>query len=190
MSWVSDRERLQDEARELDPAIRLTTKSSRFWGILAWLLFVLSLGRLKRESFLGKFATTLAHVQAYPESWDTESVERVMIHESRHTRQARICGFGIHPIVGLPLMGILYGLVFLPALLAIFRLWFEMDADRAVWRHDLENGALDAEGVRRRALSFAETVSGPSYLWSTWRGLAVWWFGRSVEKVISERSKA
>jgi hypothetical protein len=186
MSWILDKERLQAEARKLDPAIRLTTKDSWFWRMLAWLLFILSFGKFKREDFLTLFATTLGHVQAYPKEWETASVERVMIHESRHSWQARVCGFGIHPMVGLPLMAFLYGLFPFPTLLAVFRLWFEMDADRAYWRHGLVNHTMDAAEVRRRAQSFAETVSGPAYFWSVWRGFAVWLFMRAAEKVIVE----
>lgn len=190
MSWTDDRERLQAEARKLDPAIRLTTKDSRFWRMLAWILFILSFGKFRREDFLTLFATTLGHVQAYPREWGTASVERVMVHEGRHSWQARICGFGIHPVAGLPLMAVLYGLLPLPALLAVFRAWFELDADRAYWRHGLTNGTMDATGVRRRAQSFAETISGSAYLWSVWRGLAVRWFMRAADKVIAEHLEA
>jgi hypothetical protein len=186
MSWTIERDRLQAEARRLDPAIRLTTKNHWFWGAIAWLLSILTLGKFKREAFLTRFATTLGHIQAYPEGWDVAAVERVLIHESRHSRQARFCGFGIHPAIGLPLMAVLYLLLPLPTILAVFRLWFELDASRAFWRHALANGTMDAATVRWRARSFAETVSGSVYFWSTWRGLAVRWFGREAEKVIAE----
>jgi len=188
MSWTADRERLQAEVRKLDPAIRLTTKNSWFWKVLAWILFIMSFGKFKYKDFLTRFATTLGHVQAYPKEWNTASVERVMIHESRHSWQARICGFGIHPIVGLPIMAILYGFLLFPVLLAVFRVWFELDADRAYWRYGLANRTMSADGVRWRAQSFAETISSPAYMWSIWRRFAVWWFGRTAEKVIAERS--
>jgi hypothetical protein len=188
MSWVTEKERLQDQVRVLDPAIRLTTKNGWFWKALAWLLFVLTFGQFKREAFLTNFATTIGHIQAYPEEWDAVTVERVMWHEGRHTRQMRVCGFGIHPMAGLPIMGVLYGLVPFPVLGAFFRAWFELDADSFAWRHALATGSMNAATIRWRAQAFAETISGPAYFWSVWRGLAVWWFVRKAEQVIAEHS--
>lgn len=188
MSWLADKERLQIEARKFDPAVRLTTKNGWFWAALAWLLFILTFGKFKREDFLTQFATTIGHVQAYPEGWNVDTVERVVVHESRHTFQARVCGFGIHPMVGLPVMAVLYGLVFFPTLLAVLRTWFELDADRAVWRSGLSKGVMNADMVRWRAQVFAETVSGPAYFWSLPRSLAVRWFLRAAEKVIAEHT--
>lgn len=186
MSWLAEKNRLQNLAKTLDPAIRLTTKNGWFWRALAWLLFILTFGRFTRETFLRDFATTIGHIQAYPEEWDAVTVERVMYHEGRHTRQARVCSLGIHPMAGLPLMGILYGLVPIPVLGAFFRAWFELDADSFFWRHALANDLMDVDTVRWRAKTFAETISGPAYFWSVWRSLAVWWFRRKAEKVIAE----
>ncbi len=190
MSWLMEKETLQEKARKFDQSIRLTSKNGLFWRVVAWLLFIVSFGKFKRESFLENFATTIGHVQAYPASWPTASVERVMVHESRHTRQARVCGFGIHPAVGLPLMAVLYGLLPLPSLLALARLWFELDADKAYWRFALANGSLGPDDIRRRAESFATTVAGPAYFWSTWPSFARRLFAKEAEKVISEHLAA
>lgn len=188
MSWVADQEQLQAEARQIDPSIRLTTKNGRFWRFLAWCLFLLSFGKFKREDFLVLFATTLGNVQAYPESWSTAFVRRVMIHESRHSWQSKMCGFGVHPMVGLPIMGLLYALLPLPAGLAFFRFWFELDADKASWRHALANGLDTPDGIRARAASFAATVSSSAYMWPVWRSFAVAQFAKAAEKVIAEHT--
>lgn len=186
MSWLAEREKLQEEARAFDKSVRLTTKNGWFWKAIAWVLFILSFGKFKREEFLTRFATTIGHIQAYPEGWDAGTVRRVMVHESRHTFQARICGLKSHPIIGLPIMGLLYGFLLFPTLLAFCRAWFELDADRASWRHQLSNGLARPEDIRARARSFAETISGPAYGWTIWRSLAIRWFAHEAEKVISE----
>jgi hypothetical protein len=188
MSWVADKERLQAEARRIDSAIRLVVKSGRFWRFLSWCLFLLSFGRFRREDFLACFATTLGSIQAYPESWSTDAVRRVMIHESRHSRQARLCGLGIHPMAGLPIMALLYALLPLPAGFAFFRFWFELDADRAAWRHQLANGLATPDEIRRRSAEFAGVVAGPAYLWPVWRGFALSRFAKEADKAIAEHS--
>lgn len=185
MSWILDKERLQTKAREIDPSICLVTKNNWFWKALSWALFIVSFGKMERDVFLSRFATTMGNIQAYPESWSTHSVEEVMIHESRHTYQARICGFGIHPLVGLPIMGILYFFLPIPFLFAFFRTWFEIDADKTLWKYLLEK-KQNPDVVRRRALCFAETISGPSYAWSMLPMITIWWVNREVEKVIKE----
>lgn len=187
MSWLEERDQLQEEARKFDRSIRLTSKNGFFWKAVAWLLFIVSFGQFPRERFLTWFATTIGSVQAYPAEWDAGTVRRVMVHESRHCFQARVCGFGIHPMVGLPVMMLLYAFLPLPALFAFFRAWLELDADKASWRHQLANGLADATTIRQRAQAFAETVSGPAYVWSVWRSLAVKWFLGEAEKVIAEQ---
>jgi hypothetical protein len=93
-------------------------------------------------------------------------------------------------MVGLPIMTLLYAFLPLPMFFAFFRCWLELDADRAEWRYALAHGTADAAAIRWRAKSFAETVSGPAYMWSVWRSLAVRWFLREAEKVIVEHQAA
>lgn len=186
MSWLVEREQLQKEAHEFDKAIRLTSKNGLFWKVIAWVLFIVSFGQFKRESFLVRCATTIGHVQAYPEEWNAAIVRQVMVHESRHCFQARVCGFGIHPIVGLPIMALLYIFLPLPIFFAFFRTWLELDADRTSWRYHLKHGIVNYDTIRLRAKNFAETISGPTYIWSVWRSLAVRWFLQEAEKVIAE----
>ena len=85
--WVQDKDYLSWKARKIDPAAKLTTKNGKFWHFLAWLLSVL--GIMSEKSFLEGFATTIGPIQAYPESWPYYVVDQLLVHESRHTKQAR-----------------------------------------------------------------------------------------------------
>lgn len=185
MNWTSERTQLQFEALGFDQSIRLVTKNHWFWKVAAWILFILSFGQFKREKFLTQFATTLGHIQAYPEEWSVDSVRRTLPHESRHTNQFRICGFGIHPMVGLPLMTLLYGLFVFPIFFAFFRFWSELDAEQASWRYAMAHGA-SFNYIYQQAEWFAELISGPSYLWAVWKPLATWLSFLVAEKVIAE----
>jgi hypothetical protein len=185
MTWTGDKERLEKLAKGIDSSVRLTTKDSWFWKAIALILFLITLGQFKRERFIKSFATTIGPIQAYPSTWPAGSVERVLVHESRHTQQARKFGLGIHPWVGLPFMAIFYLLLPLPVFFAVFRCWMELDASRFSWRHMLKNGAPD-HWIRYKADSFAKKVSGAPYAWSLPRSWAVKWFKGEAEKVIAE----
>ena len=184
MSWTKDKERLEKLARDIDPAVRLTTKNGWVWKAIAWILFVITFGQFKRETYLERFATTLGPIQGYPESWRVASVENTLIHESRHTQQARAFGLFIHPWVGLPLMFLTYILLPLPLGLAVFRAWLELDADRYRWRILLMKGA-DPDDIRERAESFANTVSSAAYAWSLPASWTRKWFLKEAEKAIA-----
>lgn len=185
MNWTDDRESLEALACGIDPAIRFTTKNGWFWKAVATILCILSFGMFKRERFLESFATTVGPLQAYPESWSADQVRRALIHESRHTCQARVFGFGIHPWAGVPLMFFAYCLLPLPIGLAVFRAWLELDADRYRWRFLLRRGT-PASHIRKRAIDFAETVSSAAYMWSLPASWTVKWFEKEAEKAIAE----
>ena len=187
MSWLIEREQLQQEARQFDKAVRLVSKNSWFWKAIAWVLFIVSFGQFNRDSFVNSFGTTIGHIQAYPESWTAAKVRALLPHEGRHTFQARVCGFGIHPMVGLPIMFLLYIFLVFPIYLAFFRLWFELDADRAAWRYALSKGTTAVNSIRLRAVGFAELLCTSAYTWTAPRKLAIWWFSRAAEKVIAEQ---
>jgi len=135
------------------------------------------------------FATTIGPVQAYPESWNAATVGRALIHEGRHTQQARAFGLFIHPWIGLPPMAVAYLLLPLPVGLAIFRVWLELDADRHRWRALLAEG-IDPDYVRERAASFAETVSSAAYAWSLPAAWTRKWFLEEAEKAIADHLEA
>lgn len=182
MSWVDDKERYEQIAKTIDPAVRLTTKDGWFWKAIAWILFVVTFGQFKRERFLEDFATTIGPIQAYPRSYP-RLYEGTVVHESRHVRQFRWFGLGLHPWVGLPLMALSYLLLPLPLGLAYLRYALELDADRAKWKWMLERGE-DPQSVLDRAESFAETVSGSAYGWAWPRPWALRGFRKAAEKTI------
>jgi len=184
MGWTDHRDHYQSVAREIDLSVRLTTKDAWYWRAIAWLLSVITFGSFPSAKFLERFATTLGPVQAYPRGWASLS-EGIVVHESRHTRQARWCGLWTHPWVGLPIMGILYLLLPLPMGLAWFRYRFELDADAARWRHMLKSGTPPTL-VKARAEDFAATVASSAYGWPWPKPWVMWGFKRKLRNVIVE----
>lgn len=186
MSWTERLDFYQNIGREIDPAVRLTTKDGWFWKMLAVLATVFTFGGIQYRVFLEDYATTIGPVQAYPRAWRTLS-RPLLIHEAQHTRQSRWCGLWIHPWVGLPIFGILYLLVLLPVGFAFFRWRFEINADAAAWRWMLRNGAQPHQ-IRSRANLFGKKVCGGNYGWSflPW---GVGGFKRAAEDVIHEFRK-
>jgi hypothetical protein len=194
MSWVADKSTLTASLREIDPAVILTTKDGWFWRALSWLIAVF----VDRQAFLTRYATTIGPVQAYPKEWSIEQVLSVGFHESRHTRQARVCGWFVPvlgwipplaPWAGLPIMFVLWCLLPIPIFLAWARYRLELDADAHRWKRELERGAL-AERVAQRADSFAKTVSSKSYGWAVPQCWALWGFRRKLQKVLQEVGKS
>lgn len=184
-SWVTDKVRLAALAHTIDKSVQLYTKDNWFCKALAGILLVITFGGMKYRVFLDRFATTIGPLQFYPVTWDISTVERVVVHESRHTRQARWFGFWIHPWVGLPLFAVFYLLLPLPLGLAWFRCWFEMDADRYSWRHQLKQGATIVQ-ILTRANAFGNTVCSGSYMWPLPKKWGVPMFEKAVEKVVKD----
>jgi len=152
--WLGERARLEALARAIEPSVRIQTKDGAHWRALAWLAAVATGGGISRRTFLEDYATTLGPLHGYPACWSVERVEATLVHEARHTRQARWCGLGLHPWLGMPLFAALYLALPLPVGLGLARLLFELDADRAAWRHALAAGAAP-DAVRARAREFA-----------------------------------
>jgi hypothetical protein len=184
VSWTAERARLETIARAIEPSVRLVPKEGRFWRAAGTFASIATLGGISREVFLRDYATAIGPLQGYPRGWSVERVERTLVHEARHTRQARWCGLGVHPWLGLPLMGLLYFAFPLPAGFAVARFLFELDADRAAWRHALASGA-PPDWVRARAAEFAARVCSGHYGWPLPRALGVAWFARSAERTIA-----
>lgn len=184
MSWLAEHARLEGIARAIEPSVRLVVKEGAFWRALGVLASIGTLGGISLATFLHDYATAIGPLQGYPRGWSVERVERTLVHEARHTRQARWCGLGIHPWLGLPLFGLLYLGLPLPAGFAVARFLFELDADRAAWRHALASGA-SPEWVRVRAAAFAAHVCSGHYGWPLPRKLGVACFARSAERVIA-----
>jgi len=183
-SWVRERARLEALARAIEPSVRVQTKDGAHWRALAWLATIATLGGISRRTFLEDYATTLGPLHGYPAGWSVERVEATLVHEARHTRQARWCGLGLHPWLGMPVFAALYLALPLPVGLGFARLLFEIDADRAAWRHALAAGA-PADAVRARAAEFAGRVCSGHYGWPVPRRLGVALFRRAAERTIA-----
>lgn len=162
MNWLNDRVRLQKIANGVDGSVKLTTKNSLFWRLIASFLSFFKI--MNRSVFLQNFATTIGSVIAFPACWSTESVERVLGHELMHVKQARKCGFGLSPWLGLPIFAIAYLFLPLPFGLAYCRLHFELEAEKTQWYKMLKEGTglIVVDSIAR---DWAYTVSGPSYGW-------------------------
>jgi hypothetical protein len=184
MSWTDEHARLETIARVIEPSVRLVPKEGPFWRAVGRLAAVATIGGIDLRTFLEDYATAIGPLQGYPRHWSVARVEALLVHEARHTRQARWCGFGIHPWLGLPLFGALYLALPLPAGGAVLRFWFELDADRASWRHALRCGATP-EQVRARAAEFASRVCSGHYGWPIPRRVGVAWFARAAERAIA-----
>jgi hypothetical protein len=188
-SWVRDRARLEALARAIEPSVRVQTKDGAHWRALAWLAALATFGGISRRTFLEDYATTLGPLHGYPRGWSVERVEATLVHEARHTSQARWCGLGIHPWLGMPVFAVLYLALPLPVGFGLARLLFEIDADRVTWRHALAAGAAP-EQVRARAREFGGRVCSGHYGWPVPRGLGLALFARAADRTIAAHARA
>ncbi|RIL05503.1 MAG: hypothetical protein DCC71_10090 [Proteobacteria bacterium] len=189
MSWLAERARLEAIARAIEPSVRLVPKEGALWRALGALAAAATLGGIARQTFLRDYATAIGPLQGYPRDWSAARVEATLVHEARHTRQARWCGLGLHPWLGLPLFALLYLGLPLPAGIALPRFLFELDADRASWRHALAAGAAP-DDVRARAAAFASRVCSGHYGWPIPRRLGAAWFARAADRTIAAHARA
>jgi hypothetical protein len=186
--WVGERARLEALARAIEPSVRVQTKDGWHWRALAWLAALATAGGISRRTFLEDYATTLGPLHGYPAGWSAERVEATLVHEARHTRQARWCGLGLHPWLGMPVFAALYLALPFPVGLGLGRLLFELDADRAAWRHALAAGA-PPDQVRARARAFAGRVCSGHYGWPVPRRLGTALFVRAAERAIAAHAR-
>jgi len=187
MSWINDKERYQGIANSIDPSVKLMTKDGWIWKAIAWCLFIITFGVFKRKRFLEHFATTLGPIQAYPRNWPYLT-EGIIVHESRHTRQARWFGFGLHPWIGLPIMALAYLLIPLPLGFAYLRYKLELDADRATWKFWIAQGRTPDE-IRKRATRFAQIVASSAYGWAWPKKWVIKGFLEAAERVIVKEDR-
>ena len=188
-SWTKDIIRLSVIAQDLDNSIVLKTKDHWLMQLISWILFILAFGQNKREDFLKRFATTLCNYHFYPKEWSARAVEANLCHEARHTKQFRIFGLGIHPVLGLPLAAIFYLLFPLPILLAWGRYYMEYDASRAEFKYKLSVLNYPDRSIRSDAWHTAQHVSSASYFWAWPRSWAEKSFAKLAEEVINEHQR-
>lgn len=174
MRWELRHRELTLYARQFDPAVRLLPHSHPlFWFAL---LFAPWIPR-------GRFALTMGPCIGIPGEWSVDRARRALPHEGAHVRQHRWCGLGIHPWLGLPLMFMLYGLLFFPIGLAYFRYRLELGAEVSAWKTHLREGTLTETDVAERAHEFSATVASWAYLRPWPRGLVRRGFLRAASRV-------
>lgn len=184
-AWFPRKWTLQQYARShFDASIRLYTKDNWFCTVLAWLLYIVTIGAMSRTRFLKDFATTIGPLQFYPAAWSTERVERVLVHEGRHVQQARWFSLGIHPWVGLPIFAFLYLCVPLPLGVAFFRALFERDALRFELQYWYRQQRLTKLQSYTRANQFGQTVCSSAYGWALPRCWGIPWFEKVARDVV------
>lgn len=187
MTWVDKKEQYEEIVNGIDGSIKLTTKDGWFWKFISWVLVIVTFGKFTRKMFLTQYATTIGPIQAYPKEFPSLS-EAILVHESRHTKQARWFGLGIHPWIGLPFMAIAYVFLFFPIGLALFRYLLELDADKASWKYLLKNKMVSDDYIRVRANRFAEKIAGSPYALAWPKKFVVKGFKKAAEKIIKENN--
>lgn len=180
-------EELNAFSKTLDPSAKVLVKDT---SPLMKLLNVFV--GLFNKTFMTTYATTICNRIYVPQSWFDQGrdMRRLAVHEvSGHVHQCRMCGLGIHPWVGFPVYALLYGILFFPLGLAVFRYLFERGADAKAWRWSLDQGQ-PVEEVRARSESFAETVASWDYLKPWPHDRVVSGFKEKFEQVLRESGRA
>jgi len=192
MSWMDKKDSLQAELREIDPGVVLMSKDAPFWRMMGWLAAPFT----GRAGFRNDFATSIGTLQGYPTAWGENTVRKVGVHEIRHTRQQRICGWfipvlgwlpWIAPWVGLPLFFLIWGLLPFPIFFAWGRYRLELDATAASWKNELQHGT-SVVYVQARVKGWAGTISSRAYGWSIPRRWAEWGAVRKFNQLVRQIS--
>jgi hypothetical protein len=192
MLWTEKKDDLLEFAKIFDKSIILTTKDNWFCKSIAWILFLFSFGKLKREVFLENYTTTIGNMIFMPKSLTYKQALQVLIHEARHVYQFRVCGFFIHPMVGIPLMSIVYVLFLFPIFLAFGRFYLEVDADKISWRYLLkrrDNYGINTYDVVSFAKYRATMLSSADYLWAVPKKFAIKVYDKVAAEIINEYTK-
>lgn len=187
-SWVEDKESLQEFARTFDESIVLLTKDNWFSRAIGWLLEKLTGGKFTQKQYQENAATALGNFVFIPESWTAYQAEHVIPHEAQHVSQFRTMGCKLHPMLGLPIAAIVYGLIFFPVFLAVGRFYMELDADRVRWEWMLSNDSVERleDYILKSAERRAKSLAGPMYFWALPESWALKWYLSMARKVIDE----
>lgn len=185
--WLEHKEVLTSLARKIEPHVVLVSKRAWPFVISAWVLFIITFGRFPRKKFYDEWATTLGPLIGMPECWDYQTAMEVVIHESRHARQGRWCGFGLTPWIGFPILFLVYIVIFFPVFLAFGRYWMELDADAFAWKYYLEKKQMTAQNIRDEAKRRAESISSIDYYWAVPKSVALRGYQKRAEKVIAQQ---
>lgn len=189
-SWTQRYFSLLKYAKTLDSSITLYTKDNCFSYMIAWVLFIFSFGKFKRETYLKESATTIGNLHFYPKEWTGFEVESTLPHEARHTWQFKLCGFYIHPLVGLPLATLLYIIFPFPIGISFFRFWSELDADKFSYKNFIKRNDCNypvnpwcRKEILKCALSRANSLSSVMYFYSVPNWFSKYFYNRMVVEI-------
>jgi len=200
MSWTDNKANYQDIARSYHPGAKLVDKSSWFFKLLAlfaapfvgyshWLEhYALAIGPVQAypsqwgDLKIGTIIHECRHsYQCEVLGWLTPLVVALFglllpwtwcwIPLAAASLLILPWGRTWRTWAGLPLFLVLYFTVLLPIGLSVFKCWFELDANRAHWRHMLAQGH-SAKEVLIHAAGKSKSVNGKGY------GYALPWLGR------------
>lgn len=165
--------------KTLDSSARIFVKDdSVLMKILGFLMFW-------NPAFMTGFATTVANRVYIPRGWFGRDIRKILVHEvSGHVKQCRMCGLGLHPLVGLPLYTLLYLVLPFPIMGAYFRYRFELGAEVKAWKWMLKNGFF-VDDVRKDMEYFSEKVAGSAYGFPWPKPLVLRGFRTALEKVLA-----
>jgi hypothetical protein len=166
-------------AKTYEKSARVILKDdSWFMKVVAVLVWVFN------RRFMSAYLTTIANRIYVPKRYIGLNVQRVLVHETEgHVRQARWCGLGIHPMVGIVPYAILYLLVPFFIFFAYFRFRFELNAELKACQYDLLNGN-SAVYLRGRLAKFVTKITGADYLFSWVRPWALKRADKAFDKLL------
>jgi len=105
-------------------------------------------------------AVTVGPYVCIPGHWACWAAKTVLPHEiCGHVAQYRICGFG-SALAGIPLFGLVYLLLLLPAVFALGRMMLEAHAVWEQWKDDAQ------QGHNMELITWYDTEHWPKRLWS------------------------
>lgn len=182
---MTEKERLEEIrkiVKEMDSSAKVFIKEDS--------LLMKLISHAMSKNFMIKYSTTLCnrlYLLRKHLYGDRKDLLRLLAHEILgHVKQCRTCGFGIHPWVGFPIFAILYGVIIFPIKLAVFRYFFEKNAESKSWRYSLKNGLMLPVEVYLRAKSFAEKVASKDYYYTLAKSWVINGFKKEADKVVKE----
>ena len=138
---------------------------SKFWKLLAVLVKIVTFG--KNSTFGTQFTTTIGKTIAVTpdyDSWTVQNKLETITHEMVHVGQ--------YKRYSVPVMALLYFLVFIPFGLAYFRYRFEREAYLTEFKYTIGKGW----GTKEELIDFGvQELSGSDYGWA-------WVFKGSIRK--------
>lgn len=172
-SWIQRKDFFIEEAKKIHKSIKLiSTQSSFLIKIIAWLAYVFSFGKIKRNDFISNTAITIGNRIYIPEETSQVGVYRLIAHEGQHVKQFLWFGLCIHPLIGLPIGMLSYVFLPIPMFGALIRFFMELDACKTEWSKMIDIG-LSKKEIQKRAENFFDILTGIHYFYPVPK-----WFGK------------